>query len=70
MLFNYQLNEEKKKRFFFEKIDEAVAKLLDLKKQLAEHQGADGEEAGPGGEKLLKNPRVSFFCINYEKIVK
>lgn len=42
----------------FEKIDAAVAKLLDLKQQIAALQGTDGEE-GPGGEKLLKTPRVN-----------
>ncbi len=61
MLINHLLNIFKKK--VFDKIDEAVAKLIDLKKQLADHQGADGEEAGPGGEKLLKTPRVSFLLI-------
>lgn len=43
---------------FFEKIDAAVAKLLDFKQKLTAQQGADGEE-GPGGEKLLKTPRVN-----------
>ncbi len=42
-----------------EKIDAAIAKLLDLKKQLAALQGLDGDEAAAGGEKLLKTPRVN-----------
>jgi histidyl-tRNA synthetase len=40
-----------------EKIDEAVAKLVNLKQQLAALQGLDGEESAAGGEKLLKTPR-------------
>ena len=44
----------------FGQIDEAVTKLLDLKNQLAAHQGANGEETGTGGEKLLKTPRVNL----------
>jgi hypothetical protein len=43
----------------FVQIDEAIAKLLDLKKQLAAQQGLDGEESAAGGEKLLKTPRVN-----------
>ncbi len=51
------------KNKLFEKIDEAVGKLIDLKKQLAAHQAADGEELTAGGEKLLKTPRVTFLLI-------
>jgi hypothetical protein len=37
-----------------------VNKLVDLKKELAAHQAANGEEeVAASGEKLLKTPRVS-----------
>ncbi|CAF0909089.1 unnamed protein product [Adineta steineri] len=41
-----------------EQVKEAVDKLLSLKKELAAHQAANGEEEeATGGEKLLKTPR-------------
>jgi hypothetical protein len=46
-----------------DKIDEAVKKLLDLKKQHADKQGGEGEEGAASGEKLLKTPRV-IISIN------
>lgn len=43
-----------------EQIDAAVAKLLELKKELASHQETNGEDATAGGDKILKTPRVSI----------
>ncbi|CAF3336495.1 unnamed protein product [Rotaria sp. Silwood1] len=40
-----------------EQINEAVNKLISLKKELADHQATNGEEPSAGGEKLLKTPR-------------
>ncbi|CAF3340770.1 unnamed protein product [Rotaria sp. Silwood1] len=40
-----------------EQINEAVNKLISLKKELANHQATNGEEPSTGGEKLLKTPR-------------
>ena len=45
--------------FFIFQIDAAVAKLVELKKELASHQETNGEDATAGGEKILKTPRVS-----------
>jgi hypothetical protein len=49
--------------FVFFKINDAVAKLLNLKEEHADHQAANGEENVISSDKILKTPRVSF---NYE----
>ncbi len=58
--FVINLLDKYKTELLFEKIDAAIAKLLDLKKQLAALQGLDGDETATGGEKLLKTPRVNY----------
>lgn len=40
-----------------EEIEKAVAKLISLKKEHADHLAANGEEEAAGGEKILKTPR-------------
>ena len=41
--------------------DEAIAKLLSLKTELASHQAANGDDTSAGGDKILKTPRVRIL---------